>query len=62
MQESKQRVAHPLGTIKHANDQGYCLMKGLKNGRAEFSLSGVAYNLRRGINLLGVPRRLGALG
>ena len=34
-------------------------MKGLKNVRAEFSLSCVAYNLRRVITILGVPRRQG---
>jgi transposase len=61
MQERKQLVEHPFGTIKHANDQGYFLMKGLKNVRAEFSLSCLAYNLKRVINILGVPRLLGAL-
>jgi Transposase DDE domain len=62
MQERKQRVGHPCGTIKHANDQGYFLMKGLKNVRAEFSLSCLAYNLKRVINILGVPQLLVALG
>jgi transposase len=62
MQERKQLVEHPLGTIKHANDQGYFLMKGLKNVRAEFSLSCLAYNLKRVINILGVPQLLRALG
>jgi transposase len=62
MQERTQLVEHPFGTIKHASDQGYFLMKGLKNVRAEFSLSCLAYNLRRVINILGVPRLLGALG
>ena len=61
MQERKQLVEHPFGTIKHANDQGYFLMKGLKNVRAEFSLSCLAYNLKRVINILGVPRLLVAL-
>lgn len=61
MQERKQIVEHPFGTIKHANDQGYFLMKGLKNVRAEFSLSCLAYNLKRVINILGVPQLLGAL-
>jgi transposase len=62
MQERKQLVEHPFGTIKHANDQGYFLMKGLKNVRAEFSLSCLAYNLKRVINILGIPRLLVALG
>jgi hypothetical protein len=62
MQERKPLVEHPFGTIKHANDQGYFLMKGLKNVRAEFSLSCLAYHLRRVSNILGLPRLLGALG
>jgi transposase len=62
MQERKQLVEHPYGTIKHADAQGYFLMKGLKNVRAEFSLSCLAYNLKRVINILGVPRLLAALG
>jgi hypothetical protein len=61
-QERKQLVEHPCGTIKHANAQGYVLMKGLTNARAEFRLSCLAYNLRRVINILGVPRLQGALG
>jgi transposase len=61
MQERKPLVEHPFGTIKHANDQGYFLMKGLKNVRAEFSLSCLAYNLKRVINILGVPQLLVAL-
>jgi hypothetical protein len=62
MQERKQLVEHPFGTIKHANDPGYILMKGLKNVRAECSLSCLAYNLKRVLNILGEPRLLVALG
>jgi hypothetical protein len=62
MQERKHLVEHPFGTIKHANEQGYFLMKGLKNVRAEFSLSCLAYNLKRVLNILGVPQLLVALG
>jgi transposase len=62
MQERTPRVEHPFGTIKHAEAQGYVLMKGLKNVRAEFSLSCVAYNLTRVLTIRGVPRLLVALG
>jgi transposase len=62
MQERKHLVEHPCGTIKHANDQGDFLMKGLKNVRAEFSLSCLASNCKRVINILGVPQLLVALG
>jgi transposase len=52
---------HPFGTIKHSMDQGYFLMKGIPNVRAEASLSFLAYNIKRVINILGVPRMIEAL-
>ncbi|MFC1996699.1 IS1182 family transposase [Chloroflexota bacterium] len=61
MKKRKQIVEHPFGTIKHWNDQGHFLMRGLENVRAEFSLSALIYNLRRVINILGVPKMLVAL-
>jgi transposase len=61
MKKRKQIVEHPFGTIKHWNDQGYFLMKGLKKVRAEMSLSALAYNIKRSINILGVPRMIEAL-
>ena len=57
----QQIVEHPFGTIKHWHDQGYCLMKGLERVRAEFSLSTLAYNLRRVVTIFGVPHRVRAL-
>ena len=61
MKKRKQIVEHPFGTIKHWNDQGYFLMKGLKKVRAEMSLSTLAYNIKRSINILGVSRMIEAL-
>jgi transposase len=61
MKRRKQIVEHPFGTIKYWHDQGYFLMKGLKKVRAEFSLSTLAYNLRRVMTLLGVLPMLQAL-
>jgi hypothetical protein len=58
MQERKPLVGHPFGTSKHAHDQGYGRVKGLQDGRAEFSRSCLAYDLKRVLNILGVPRRL----
>jgi len=52
---------HPFGSMKRWMDQGYFLMRGLRNVRAEFSLTVLAYNFRRVINLLGMPRFLEAL-
>jgi transposase len=61
MQQRKELVEHPFGTIKHWWDQGHFLMKGLEKVRAEFSLSTLAYNIRRVLNILGVERLLAAL-
>lgn len=54
-------VEHPFGTLKRAWQQDHFLMKGLKNIKTECGLSGLAYNLTRVINILGVPKLLGAL-
>jgi hypothetical protein len=54
MKRRKQIVEHPFGTIKHWNDQGYFLMKGIQKVRAEMSLSALVYNIRRVMNILGI--------
>ena len=54
-------VEHPFGTIKHAMNQGHFLMKGLRQVRAEFSLSTLAYNLLRAVNIVGVKALVEAL-
>jgi len=55
-------VEHPFGTIKLSMDQGYFLMKGIPKTSAEMSLSFLAYNIKRVINILGVPKMIEALG
>ena len=52
---------HPFGTIKHAMNQGHFLMKGLRQVRAAFSLSTLAYNLLRVMNIVGVQKLVEAL-
>ena len=52
---------HPFGTMKRGMDQGYFLLKGLRKVRGEFSLTVLAYNLKRLLNLVGVPRLLDAV-
>jgi hypothetical protein len=47
--------------MKRAMDQGYFLLKGLRKVRGEFSLTVLAYNLKRVINLVGVPQLMAAL-
>jgi len=61
MKKRKQIVEHPFGTMKHWNDQGYFLMRGLEKVRAEMSLSSLGYNIKRVINILGVPKMIEAL-
>ncbi|MGB3940081.1 MAG: hypothetical protein WBK96_01145, partial [Candidatus Manganitrophaceae bacterium] len=52
----KQIVEHPFGTIKFWNHQNAFLMKGLEKVRAEFSLSTLAYNIKRVINIVRVDK------
>lgn len=59
--QRKALAEHPFGTMKRAMDQGYFLLKGLTKVRGEFSLTVLAYNLKRVLNLVGVPRLLDAL-
>jgi transposase len=54
-------VEHPFGSIKPWMDQGAFLMRGLANVRAEFSLTALAYNLRRASNILGVEAMTAAV-
>ena len=57
----KQLAEHPFGTIKHHWDQGYFLMRKLPNVGSEMSFSVLAYNLKRTINILGIPKMMEAL-
>ena len=54
-------VEHPFGTIKQWMNQGAFLMRGLDKVRAEFGLTALVYNLRRALNILGVPALMKAL-
>jgi len=57
----RQTVEHPFGTIKQWMNQGAFLMRRLDNVRGEFSLTALAYNLRRAITLIGVPGLVAAI-
>ena len=61
MKLRKQLVEHPFGTIKRGWNQGYFLTKGLENVNAEMSLTVLPYNLKRVLQILGVPRIMEAL-
>jgi hypothetical protein len=62
MKQRKEWVEHSFGTMKRGWDHGYFLMRGLEKVRTEFSLTILAYNLRRVLNLIQMPRLLAALG
>ena len=53
--QRKALAEHPFGTMKRGMDQGYFLLKGLAKVRGEFSLTVLAYNLKRVFNVVGVP-------
>lgn len=61
MQLRMQLAEHPFGTLKRAWHHGFFLCRGLKKVAAEMSLSVMAYNLKRAINILGVPKLIAAL-
>ena len=57
----RETVEHPFGTIKQWMNQGAFLMRGLEKVRAEFSLTALAYNLRRVLNLVGFTELMAAV-
>jgi transposase len=55
LDDRRETVEHPFGSIKQWMGQGAFLMKRLDNVRGEFSLTALAYNIRRAITLVGIP-------
>lgn len=60
MRRRKALVEHPFGTLKRVMNQGYFLTRGLDKVRTEFSLSVLAFNLKRVLNLVDMPTLLAA--
>ena len=60
LDQRRTSVEHPFGTIKQWMNQGAFLMRRLENVRGEFSLTALAYNIRRAITLVGVPSLIAA--
>jgi transposase len=54
-------VEHPFGTMKRGMNQGYFLMKGVAKVGTEISLTVLAYNIRRVLNILGVGQMIEAV-
>jgi len=61
MRLRKQIVEHPFGTIKHRMGATHFVMKRIPNVQAEMSLHVLAYNLKRVINIVGVPALMAQL-
>lgn len=60
LSQRRESVEHPFGSIKQWMGQRAFLMRRLENVRAEFSLTALAYNMRRVITLVGIPAMIAA--
>jgi transposase len=58
----KELAEHPFGTIKRAMGQGYFLMRGIQKVRTEMSMTIMAYNMKRVMNIMGINKMIEALG
>lgn len=58
----KELAEHPFGTIKRGMGQGYFLMRGKLKVGTEMSMTVMAYNMKRVINIAGVKKMIEALG
>ena len=62
LQLRKELAEHPFGTIKRGMGQGYFLMSGKAKVAAEMSITIMAYNMKRAMNIMGVNKMIAALG
>lgn len=60
LDQRRETVEHPFGTIKQWMEQRGFLTRGLESVRGEFCLTALAYNLRRAINLVGTAALVSA--
>lgn len=56
-----QLAEHPFGTLKRAMGHGYFLTRGKEGVSAEMSLSVLAYNMKRLLNIVGVTKLMEAV-
>src|ERR1700736_3556643 len=61
MKHRRQMAEHPFGTMKWLMAHPRFLVSGLRKAKAELALGVLSYNLKRVINILGVPALLEAL-
>jgi transposase len=57
----KSTIEHVFGTLKHWMGWTHFLTRGIKNVATEMSLSTLAYNLKRVINILGITKTMKAM-
>jgi transposase len=61
LNQRRESVEHPFGSIKQWMYQGAFLMRGLEKVRAEFSLTALAYNIRRVLSLVAFDELMAAV-
>jgi transposase len=61
IKQRREMAEHPFGTMKWLMGHPRFLVSGLRKARAELALGVLSYNLKRVINILGVPALLEAL-
>lgn len=61
MKHRREMAEHPFGTMKWLMGLPRFLVRGLRKAKAELALGVLSYNLKRVINILGVPALLQAL-
>jgi hypothetical protein len=61
MKRRQELVEHLFGTMKRGRAHGYFPMRGLEKVRAEFSVTALADNLRRVLNLVEMPLLIATL-
>ena len=54
-------VEHPFGTIKQAMNQGYFLTRGIESVTGEMSLTMLAYDIKRVLNIFGTQNLIKAM-
>jgi transposase len=59
--QRKELAEHPFAIIKHWMNHGYFLQRGMKNVATEISMSVLAFNMKRVLNILDVPTLIAAL-
>ena len=61
LDQRRESVKHPFGSVKQWMGQGAFLMRRLDKVGVEFSLTALAFNLRRAITLIGIPALIAAV-